>query len=132
MILLFQPFAFVNGLHSLNSCHLGSCNCQSLLISHDLGPCQLRSCFSIVAQHILHKVPFAKFLRFTSKSFVLLTTVTTSKSRQRGHLHATVVSISVFSLMQINYFRWDKKRADPMGFYRFASLMINFRRYLLH
>jgi len=28
----------------------------------------------------------------------------------------------------INYFRWDKKRADPMGFYRFASLMINFRR----
>jgi hypothetical protein len=34
--------------------------------------------------------------------------------------------------MQINYFRWDKKRADPMGFYRFASLMINFRRYSLH
>lgn len=28
----------------------------------------------------------------------------------------------------INYFRWDMKRADPNGFHRFASLMMNFRR----
>lgn len=82
--------------------------------------------------HVLHKVPFASFLRFTSKSFVLSTTITTLRAGKRGNLHATVISISIFSLMQINYFRWDKKRADPLGFYRFASLMINFRRYLLH
>lgn len=28
----------------------------------------------------------------------------------------------------INYFRWDKKEADPSGFYRFTRLLLNFRR----
>lgn len=36
----------------------------------------------------------------------------------------------VYVWLQINYFRWDNQSADPHGFHRFASLLINFRRLL--
>jgi hypothetical protein len=46
--------------------------------------------------------------------------------------HNCCVRIHCHVWLQINYFRWDDKSADPHGFHRFASLMTNFRRLLLH
>lgn len=132
-------FYHFNSLHlwmaffSLNSCHLGSCNYQPLLISDDLGPYQLRSRFSIFAIDMsCIRSPLLGFWDLHQNHLFFQPQSPLLRAGKGGNLHATVVSISVFSLMQINYFRWDKKRADPLGFYRFASLMINFRRYLLH